>query len=105
MKERLSGNNSSLSATHMEQGISNALSGEEGIKRLDGRVSISIHSKRNRLTDSDGACSKYVIDALVTNGLLQNDSPQYIPESPRKTQEKLAGQEYTIITIEEVTKI
>ena len=92
-------NRNADTSTYMEPITGNAPLGKEKATRFDRPVSISIHSQRNRLTDSDGACSKYVIDSLVSAGILQDDSPEYVPCSPRKTQEKVTGLERTIITI------
>lgn len=69
--------------------------------RFNRPVSIRMHQIRNRLTDSDGACVKYVLDAIVSAGVLCDDSPEQIPESPAETQEKRPGQEYTEIEIVE----
>lgn len=69
--------------------------------RFDGPVSISIHSIRHKLTDCGGACAKYVIDAIVSAGILPDDNPKIIPESPKETQEKGVN-EKVIITIRSI---
>ena len=71
-------------------------------KRFDGPVSIEIHSIRKRLTDSDGACTKYVIDAIVDRGILSDDSQDEI-NFIHHFQEKIPKEEAekTIIKITE----
>lgn len=66
-------------------------------------VKISIHSKRYRLTDADGVCSKYVIDSLVSCGVLPDDSPKYVSavtHSQEKVTKSKGETEETIITID-----
>ena len=66
------------------------------------QANISVHSKRYRLTDTDGACFKYVLDALVDAGVFQNDTPEYIKEithSQEKVSRAKGEMEETIITI------
>jgi len=85
----------------VEQRTRNEQVPKKKVARFDGQVSIKIHSERRYLTDADGACSKYAIDALITAGVLINDNPKCIPESPRKTQSK-SKEDKTIIEIYEV---
>ena len=91
--------NISLSTTNVEQGTGNESLATQKAQGFDGPVSIRIHSKRKRLTDSDGACSKYLIDAIVDAGLLRDDSPKEVKEVTH-SQEKTKGPEITEVTIE-----
>ena len=95
---------SAVPAANVESGPGNGVETEKEAPRFDRPVSISIHSRRKKLTDSDGICCKYVIDALVSCGVLSNDDPSVIPESPKETQEKCGKDEKpeTIIIIKEV---
>lgn len=73
----------------------------ETFTRFDGPVSITVRTTRRRETDHRAIEDKYVIDALVTCGILQNDTKKDIarldvPEPTIGTDEK------TIIEIEEV---
>ena len=76
--------------------------GEKKTKGFDGQVSIHVHSKRNKLTDPDGCASKYVIDALVTAGVLPDDRPEIV-SGVTHSQEKTKGPEITEITIRPFT--
>jgi hypothetical protein len=87
-----------ISVADMEQIVSDASYGAHGIEAQDTPVSIHVHSVRKRLTDADGVSAKAVIDALVADGLLKNDSPEFVKEV-RYSQEK-GETEYTVITIE-----
>lgn len=71
---------------------------EKKNKGFDRPVSIQIHNRRQRLADPDGLCAKYLIDSLVTFGLLPDDRPEDISEITH-TQEKVKGPEETIVTI------
>ena len=68
-----------------------------------GPVHISIHVKRHTLLDSDNTVPKYLIDALVECGILQDDGPAFIPDQSVITQEKIPPDqaESTTIIIEE----
>jgi len=92
-------NKTTVSAANAKQNPGDEPLAKKEVKKLNGQVSVSVHSKRKRLTDSDGAFAKYVIDAIVTAGVLPDDSPEFIPESPKKTQEKTKDAEETIIEI------
>ena len=95
------GNNITSTVTDIQQDFNNAPNGEKKAARFNRPVSIHIHSIRNRLTDPDGGCAKYFIDALVSAGVLQDDRPEEI-HGITYSQEKQQGVETTIITIEEV---
>lgn len=70
------------------------------VPRISAPVVIHIHSRRHRLADIDGICAKYVIDQLVTEEVLQDDSPAFVKEV-RFSQEKIPKEcsEETIITL------
>lgn len=94
-------NNTTIPTTDNEQGSFNAPYGTKEFKRFDRQVDIHIHSKRNRLTDCDGGFSKYVVDSLVSCGILQDDRPEKVRKITY-SQEKTGELEETIITITEV---
>ena len=89
----------SIPPADLEPSVSNESLATQKAQGFDRPVSISIHSKRNRLTDSDGACAKYLIDAITDAGLLRDDSPQEVKEVSH-SQEKTKGPEITEVTIE-----
>jgi hypothetical protein len=64
-------------------------------------VDIHVHSKRRRLTDSEGVSAKAAIDAIVNSGILIDDSPKYV-RNTTFTQEKSTTEE-TIISIRTAT--
>ena len=64
-------------------------------------VNILVHSFRRRLADSDGISAKAVIDGIVKEGILVDDSARWVTEVRYKqTKIKAPEQEKTIITIE-----
>lgn len=73
------------------------------MQKINPPVSIHIHSRRHRETDSDGVCAKWAIDSLVASGLLPDDSPKYV-RAVTFSQEKIptGAVETTSITIKEV---
>lgn len=65
-------------ASYVESDTGNASLGSKETPRLDGQVDITFREKRHRLADPDGACVKYVLDGLVSAGVLQDDSAKEI---------------------------
>jgi len=69
-------------ATDNKPRDSHALAGaKEAARRygpIGGRVTIEYHSYRARLADADGNFTKYFTDALVSAGVLVDDSPEYV---------------------------
>ena len=43
---------------------------------------------RKRYRDADGGFAKYVVDALVSAGVLGDDTPAWLPQSPSIRQVK-----------------
>ena len=79
VKEQIAGQNRvTRPPAHVEQAIGNALVAKEKAKGYNGLVSLRIFEYRHRLADPDGACTKYLIDSLVSSGLLQDDSSKFI---------------------------
>ncbi len=69
-----------------------------------GRVRISYHrnykSRPFDLIDNMPASLKLLMDAIVAAGLIEDDSPDFIPETPIYTQSK--GEPFTRIIIEDI---
>ena len=61
--------------------------------------SMQVHHRTNRLSDSDGRSIKAVLDGFVLAKVLPDDSPKFIPQIPKQTQELTKGQEETVIDI------
>ena len=89
----------SVSAADVEQGPCPGPAEKDAAQENHARVDIHIHSIRKRLTDSDGLCAKWVIDTMVTCGILQDDSPKEV-RSVTFSQEK-GKPERTIVEIYE----
>lgn len=73
---------------------------EKGIVRIPGQVDIEYHrSGKGALMDWDNlaSTSKLFMDALVKCGVIEDDSPKFIPEMPAYSQSK--GDPSTIIKI------
>ena len=87
-----------VSVADLESSVGDESMAEKKAPRFDRPVSIHIHSKRKRLTDADGACSKYLIDAIIDAGILRDDSPKEVKEVIH-SQEKTKGPEVTEVTI------
>ncbi len=68
--------------------------------RPDRPVDIRIVEYRKRLTDFDGGCSKYLLDALVEAGVLADDSLAYVQSvSRRQVKVDSEEQEKTEVTL------
>lgn len=90
--------NTTVPSSNMEPITSNELATKNEIKTLDTRCSISVHSRRKRLTDPGGISSKAVIDGLTNSGVIKDDSAIFVSEI-KETQEKVKGEEETIVEI------
>ena len=86
-----------VSFADLESDFSHESLGAKNITPYATPVSIHVHSRRKRLCDADGISAKAVIDGLVSAGILQDDSPNYV-NAVSYSQEKSQIEE-TIITI------
>lgn len=101
MDERIT-DNATFSAADVEPHTRHEPTRTDAAEKNHTPVDIHIHSKRHRLTDPGGVSDKWVVDALVTGGLLPDDSAKYVRGIPH-TQEKTSGPEVTEITIRPFT--
>ena len=85
-------------SSDVEPPISNAPVAKKKDEGYDSCSRIHVHSVRKRLADADGISGKAAIDGLVQEGILRNDSPQYVNEVSY-SQEKTKSDEYTVIEI------
>lgn len=69
------------------------------MQETDTRVDIHVHSRRHRLADPDGLSVKWVLDAIVTQGILRDDSAKEI-RAVTFSQEKIAQSEPEITVVE-----
>lgn len=103
-KQNVKKNNARVSApvANLEPAAGDESLATKKTQRLDRRCRVTVLSRRHRLADPGGCSSKYLIDAIVSAGLLQDDSTRYIQEPIIETQEKIPKieQEETIITLE-----
>jgi len=88
---------------YMEQNPGNEPLAAQKAKRFNGRVNISVTSYIHRDRDPDGTSLKYLIDSLVTNSILANDTAKDIGEITQR-QEKVRNkdEERTEIIITEI---
>ena len=71
--------------------------------RFNSQVRILIHSYRYRLADPDGISAKAVVDGLVRNGILADDTAEQVQEvSFRQNKIRKPEKEKTEIIIKEV---
>jgi hypothetical protein len=92
----------SATSANVEQAFSHEPMAKKEAQRLDRRCRITVLSKRHRLADPGGTSSKYIIDAIVSAGILADDSAKHVKEPISETQEKIPKNqaEETIITLE-----
>lgn len=67
--------------------------------RVAGPARIVITEYRKRLRDTNNGCDKFIVDALVAAGVLEDDSPDVLPETPVIRQIK-AKTEQTVVEVE-----
>jgi hypothetical protein len=96
-------NQVSRPTSNVEPNTGNALLATKKTTGFSGQVDISFIEKRHRLADPDGSSIKYVLDSLVSCGVLQGDSAKEI-RKVNKEQIKIGKDEHeeTIIEIWEM---
>lgn len=89
-----------LSTTNSQSSVGNGSERTNAAQAFNSPVSIHFHSRRHRLTDPDGAFTKWMLDAIVEAGILRDDSAKEI-QSITHSQEKIpkTEEEQTVITI------
>jgi hypothetical protein len=87
-----------VSLADLERYSLDALPPEARPCKVDRPCCIHFHSQRHRLTDLDGLCGKYVLDALVSAGVLQDDRIQFVTEISH-SQEKIPTSQPEMTTV------
>lgn len=72
------------SHANMESHPRHASVGKEETPRLNGRVNLTVISYIHRDRDPDGTAIKYLIDSLVSNSILADDTAKEIGEITQK---------------------
>ncbi len=73
------------------------------MQKITPPVDITIHSRRRRLADPDGISGKWVVDAIVSSGIIPDDSAKYVKKvSFTQTKVSVSEPETTTVTITEV---
>jgi len=72
------GNRTTVRPANLEQGVVDDVARPYEAKKINAPVSIHIHSVRQKFTDSDGVCAKWIIDGIVAAGVLPDDSPSEV---------------------------
>jgi hypothetical protein len=89
----------------LESGTGNGNLATKKASRFDRqhRISIRICHRRHRLTSdytTQGLCNKYLVDALVSVGVLTDDSAKFISETTESFEQiPKSEQEETIVTL------
>ena len=73
-------NRAAVSSSVVEPSIGNASLGEKEAARFDSLVNITVTSYRKRKHDPDGISVKAVLDGLVREGILPDDSTSEVKE-------------------------
>ncbi len=92
-------NSFTVSSAHVESTTRHESLAEEKSSGLYKKCRIHVHHRTNRLSDPDGRSVKACIDGLTVAGILPDDSAKFVTEITQ-SQEKVKGQEETIIIIE-----
>ena len=86
----------------MEQAFTDESMGKENMPRFDSPVNITLTSHRNRKHDQDGVSVKAVIDGLVAQKILQDDSREEVKSITYKSVKCKISEEKTVIEVEKV---
>ena len=93
------GRRASLSLADLERAIGYVPHEAQTGPRLDRPCRIHVHSRLHRLPDCEAVSFKYVLDALVSAGLLEDDSRRWIPQPPTFTDEKIPSDQEESTTV------
>jgi Holliday junction resolvase RusA-like endonuclease len=101
------GNTSTSTTTKLKCNTGNESVGKTAAERLNRQygfsspVQITYRDSRRRLIDADNGWTKYFTDALVSAGVLEDDTPLQIPKRPSVSQVK-SKEEGLVIIVEEI---
>lgn len=99
-RDKEAGARPAIQAPNVEQSHGDESVGEKTSAGLFARCSITVHSKRKRLADTDGISCKAIVDGLRKAGVFRDDNAAII-EEVRFKQEKATDDE-TIIIVEAI---
>lgn len=88
---------STLPAPHLEPAASHAPLAAQKAAGLTGPLRLVVDSKLKRLRDADGTSAKYIVDSLVSAGILAADSPEVVAEVVHR--QSKAETEETVVEI------
>lgn len=88
-----------LSLADLESAVGPIALGAQAHPRLDRPCRVHVHSRLHRLPDCEAVSFKYVLDAFVSAGLLEDDSRRWIPQPPTFSDEKIPGAEEESTTV------
>lgn len=97
------GNQAAVSSSNVESNPGNASLAAKKTPRFVGPVRIHVRSRLRFQRDCDGTSAKYIVDAIVSAGILATDTPEDV-ESVTHSQERTKIVEETIITIQGVER-
>ena len=92
-------NRITVRTTFMERSFSHESISKKEVPRFDSCVTIKVISYRHFKHDTDGISAKYIIDAIVAIGILQDDSCAEVKKISYESRLCKKGQEKTIIEI------
>lgn len=98
---QLEGDNSSNTNANVEQAPVSECKGKDTYQK-DGQVCrVYVHNIRHKLADSDNISGKALLDGIVEEGILRDDTPKEV-EFVRHTQEKIpkTEEEITIVRLD-----
>jgi hypothetical protein len=102
--KKKNGRGDSRKPTEVECDIEDALPSTQQIEQFNAPVSLEITDYRVKLCDTDGSCEKLLVDAIVSCGILQDDSAKYVAKIIKNAPIKVKNrdEEKTILVIEEI---
>lgn len=96
-------NRSPDKSSELERYFSDGVETEKGAKTSHPRVRITFYHYRKRLTDHDNLSTKAILDGIVREAILRDDSPKFISEvRQRQIQIKSPEKERVMVLIEEI---
>lgn len=95
------GNRVAVQTPIVERSVEHEPVAEKEVAGFARRVHIHVHSRLKRARDCDSTSCKYLVDSLVSAGILKGDDAAHV-KAVTFSQEK-SKEDQTLITITEVT--
>ena len=93
-------NSAAVPPANLERAVSHESVAKKESPRFNSPCNIHVHSRTNRLSDSDGRSIKAVVDGIVGAGILPDDNAKFVTQVTQSQETAREREEETTIIIE-----